>query len=135
MARILLQGFCVIGNHKIFYKNESVTHDLKIDDKVTLKISAIDFFSSEELAVAKSQQYVIECAPDQRWTDSWITCSAEGYFNLFAWLIGMRVRRAKCFCLCGTYNRNDKGAFVVGKSTTICVATDGSLSFFANDVK
>ncbi|MGZ3874397.1 MAG: hypothetical protein ACXVJD_15860, partial [Mucilaginibacter sp.] len=46
-----------------------------------------------------------------------------------------RVKRSKCFCLCGVFNQDDSTAFPIGSNNTIVIEKTGLISFFANDAK
>ena len=63
-----------------------------------------------------------------------IPAGPQGYNNHLANLVGQRLRRTKCFCLCGIYNKNPATAFEIGTERVITCTKDGISSFFANDV-
>lgn len=101
-------------------------------------MAAIDsrqLFSDFKLPVHKGDVYEFRCDPGQHWKDWWIKTNADGFFNLLAWIAGLRVKGVKCFCLCGCYNDDEATAFPIGLHKTITIEKDGYLSFFANDSK
>ncbi|MGZ3752862.1 MAG: hypothetical protein ACXVB0_20845 [Mucilaginibacter sp.] len=107
--------------------------DIKHDAVFT--ISAQELYSKDMLRVKKGEKYQFRCEGDQKWKDWFISTTADGYFNLFAWIFGMRVKRSKCFCLCGVFNQDDSTAFSIGSNNTIVIEKTGLISFFANDAK
>jgi hypothetical protein len=80
----------------------------------TLIIDAKDIYSPEQIAVEKDEKYEFACDETQRWKDWFINSGPNGYPNLLARLWGLRVKSAKCFCLCGAYNVQDRDAFPIG---------------------
>ncbi len=108
---------------------------LQVGEHRTLIINARDVYSSEQIAVEKDEKFELVCAGKQRWKDWFISSGPDGYFNFFAGLWGLRVKPVKCFCLCGAYNKQDRGAFPVGSYCALTTAQPGNLSFFANDSK
>jgi len=100
----------------------------------TLTIAAIDLYSNDPLQVGAGEEYQFYCDWHQAWKDAWITTTPDGYFNVLGWLIGMRVKHTKCFCLCGVYDEDDSTGFAIGSDKTIITQQTGLISFFANDV-
>jgi len=99
----------------------------------TLTILAAEPCSFAMIEVKAGENYQLVCDGTQRWKDASITSSPKGYFNLLAWLYGLRLKGVPCFCLCGLYDCNDKSAFAIGSGTSLTAAQDGMISFFAND--
>ncbi len=110
-------------------------HKLQINsfNRITITIQANEQYSSHKIEVEKNEVYQFVCDKHQRWKDWFICSSPEGFFNLFAWLAGLRVKGVKCFCLCGTYNDQDQKAFSIGINKIETIKENGTLSFFAND--
>ncbi len=102
-------------------------------DSQELSIKAKELFSTDRIKVKAGQSYEVTCGKEQRWTDWFIPSDAEGYINPLALLIGMRVPKTNCFCLCVAYNDSLPGAFAIGFKNKVRVKEDGNISFFAND--
>lgn len=98
-------------------------------------INAKTLYSTDILHVKKGEQYQFYCDKDQGWKDWFIPTGPNGYFNVLAWLIGLRLKSAKCFCLCGVYDQKDSTAFAIGSNNIIQMEKTGVVSFFANDTK
>lgn len=115
---------------------QPVIHTIGIGEQLTLEIDAGDRYSMQRIAVKPSEAYLILCDAGQHWIDLIIPSSPDGYTNYLARLFGLRVKGAKCFCLCGAWNESDERAFDIGTKTAyVAVASkEGTLSFFANDV-
>lgn len=118
-------------NNKLGIKN--MDYRLEPLQTVQLIISAKDQYSPTHLLVNNAEVYEFYCDPEQRWKDWFIKCDANGFFNLFATLAGLRVKQAKCFCLCGSYNNDERQVFRIGASASITTNISGYISFFAND--
>src|SRR5687768_16204758 len=103
-------------------------HTMQIGDELLLTICAKDKFSFDKIAVISGQVFEFTCDRKQRWKDWYINSGPDGFFNLPAWLIGLRVKGVKCFCLCGAYNDQDKGAFAIGSQKLVHVRKAGTLS-------
>lgn len=108
-------------------------HQLEPGATMTIRVKAGQRYS-ESVAVTPGEQYHIGYPAGQRWYDLFIPASPAGYANPLAAFFGMRVKGAKCMCLCATYNNTDTDAFAVANNATITAAMPGTLCFFANDV-
>lgn len=108
-------------------------HRLSVGEQKTLLLCAKDEYSKEKLLIAPNEIYLFFCDEDQSWTDWFIKTTPKGYFNLLASIKGLRLRKTKCFCLCGAYNQSDAGAFAIGMRNEVIMTEAGNLSFFAND--
>lgn len=108
-------------------------HRLSVGEQKTLALCAKDVYSKETLLINANEVYLFFCDEDQSWTDWFIKTTPKGYFNLLASIKGLRLRKAKCFCLCGAYNQSDAGAFAIGMHNEVIMQEAGKLSFFAND--
>jgi len=101
-----------------------------------LTIIADQLFSDDCIAIGPGEQYDIWCNEGEKWKDWYKTSAPEGYNNPFAKPFRLRCRTAKCFCLCGVYDKDDETSFEIGMRTTIFPEnTRKLLSFFANDVR
>ena len=100
---------------------------------ITILVAADQLFSAQKLHVRAGELYEITCDGQQRWKDWFIPSSPEGFWNPFAVLAGLRVKKAKCFCLCACYNDDISTAFPIGTGKEVRVELDGYISFFAND--
>jgi hypothetical protein len=116
-------------------KGSATIYTMHIGDEVTLTIGAGERYSLQRIAVRQGEVYTINCHKSQRWYDLIIPASPDGYNNFIAPIFGLRVKDAKCFCLCGAWNENDQHAFTIGTEGVTAIApAEGRLSFFANDV-
>lgn len=116
-------------------KGITSAHSLQIGEEVILTVRARERYSLQRIAVRKGEAYAISCDHAQRWYDLVIPSSPNGYKNFIAPLFGLRVKDAKCFCLCGAWNDDDHNAFAIGtEGVTAIPLNEGTLSFFANDV-
>ena len=108
-----------------------------IGASITLQLFAADFYSRESIAVAPGQVYQVEVLPNQYWTDWWKKSDASGFNNPLANLWGKRVKKTKCFTLCGVYDKNESTGFAIGLQKEIVVSAPSAsvLYFFANDSK
>lgn len=106
---------------------------IPLNTTIPLDIKAEEPYSSQQIAVFKGETYIFSCDSRQRWTDWKIKTTPNGFFNPFAWLLGLRVKKAKCFCLCACYGNNDNTGFAIGNYRKVDIEQDGVLSFFAND--
>lgn len=113
-----------------------VIHSIQVAESLTLELMACEEYSSNTITVAEGQSYHICCDEKQRWRDAIFSSKPTGYFNPFALIAGMRVRKTKCFCLCGVYDKDDSTGFAIGINKTFIVPKEcEQLSFFANDTK
>ncbi len=110
-------------------------HTIPLNTTVNLKINAAEPFSTEKVSVNKGEEYHIYSEPNQIWNDWYIKASPDGYSNFIGAIWGLRVKGAKCFCLCGAYNEDHSRVFAIGSDKTFIIEDSGTLSFFANDVK
>lgn len=108
---------------------------LQPNGTISLFIDAREEYSTQQLQVQKGEQYTFTCEPNQKWKDSFIKTSPNGFFNIAAWIAGLRVKKVKCFCLCACYNEQDNTAIPIGEKRSIEIAEDGILSFFPNDTR
>ena len=100
---------------------------------MTIPLNARDIYSPDKLLINKDENYLFFCNNDQFWMDWFIKTSPNGFYNLLASIHGLRIKSAKCFCLCGAYNNSDNGAFAIGIRKEVKIIESGTLSFFAND--
>lgn len=118
-------------------KNDIKRHLLKVGEVKQLNIDAWEEYSSNRITIRQEEIYHIWCDDKQRWKDSILpSASPSGFLNVLALIAGMRVKKTKCFCLCGVYNEKDSTAFSIGIDKTF-TTTNGydELSFFPNDTK
>ncbi len=111
-----------------------VIHKPDIGSILVIKVNSGDVHSTNQVEVIAGEVYHIWCDKGQWWVDMVIPAGPNGYYNPLANLFGQRVKGVKCFCLCGTYDNNDKRAFAIGSAAEIKITRSGQLSFFANDV-
>jgi hypothetical protein len=100
---------------------------------LVLTIHAIEKNSSDQLIVNENEIYRFTCDSGQRWKDWYISSGPKGFFNPFAILAGLRIKKYSCFCLCGVYDKRDSTAFKIGNGSEEKVRNGGTISFFAND--
>ncbi len=112
-----------------------MVYSLAIGEILNIAVDSRELYSSEQLRVTIKEEYEFQCNHMQKWKDWFIKTHANGYLNPIAALIGLRVKKTKCFRLCGCYNNNDASAFSIGMKGKTTVIVTGSLSFFANDVR
>ena len=109
------------------------SHTLDPAGRLEVPVDSKLRYSADTLKVKAGEKYRFSVKPEQRWKDWFISTTAHGYTNPMAVLSGLRVKKAKCFCLCGCYDHNDTDAFPIGKFMEESMKRDGTLSFFAND--
>jgi hypothetical protein len=108
---------------------------LALNQSALFIIDAKELYSEHTLYVKSGEEYEFFCDPDQHWKDWFVTANPDGYFNPLALLMGLRAITAKCFCLCGAFDRDDSTSFPIGSKNIVRMQKMGLLSFFANDVK
>jgi hypothetical protein len=113
-----------------------MVHTVTYGNSVTIKLFAKDFYSRDSFEVQAGMRYLLICDGNQTWNDWFVTSSPSGYNNLLAKLFGLRLKTAKCFCLCGVFDKIEGTSFRIGSSFHIePQATTKILSFYANDYK
>ncbi len=110
-------------------------HKLNIGETQIIQVKASADYSNDQITVSDGEAYKVWCNKGNWWVDMIIPAGADGYPNPLANLFGQRVKGARCFCLCGTYNNNDAAAFAIGRQHEFDIKQNAVLSFFANDVK
>ncbi len=108
-------------------------HRLSVGEQKTLLLCAKDEYSKEKLLINPNEIYLFFCDEEQTWADWFIKTTPKGFFNVLASIQGLRVKKVKCFCLCGAYNQSDVAAFAIGMRNEVTMQEAGNLSFFAND--
>jgi hypothetical protein len=83
--------------------------------------------------VQTGEVYDFKCDPSQRWKDWLIPTGPNGFFNPLATLVGLRVKKVKCFALCTAYIHDENKNFTIGSERKITATDTGQLFFFAND--
>lgn len=109
--------------------------DLSVNQSAFFIVSAKELYSEDMLFVKKGEEYEFYCDKDQHWKDLFISTGPDGYTNPLASLAGLRVKRAKYFCLCGVYDTDDNTSFIIGSGCIVHIERLGMVSFFANDTK
>lgn len=109
-------------------------HTIGLNETITIRVIARESYSTDGLVVTFGEHYKFSCHPDECWVDWYLPSSPDGITNVFAWLAGLRVRDAKCFCLCAAYHKHE-GGFGIGSAKNITITQNGTLWFFANDAK
>jgi hypothetical protein len=125
-----------IGNKRVI-KNDIKRHLLKVGEFKQLDIDAWEEYSSNRITITEGEIYHVWCDDKQYWKDSILpSATPSGFFNALALIAGMRVKKTKCFCLCGAYNEKDSTGFSIGIDKTF-ITHNGydELSFFPNDTK
>src|SRR5438067_1289894 len=112
-----------------------MTYQLSPSESATVLVDSAACYSADELAVTAGEQYEFSCDPGEPWNDWWVKPNADGYSNPLASLWGQRLRGAKCFCLCGAYDEDDRTAFAIGSRLQLTAAQSGKIRFFANDAR
>ena len=100
-----------------------------------MTIVAEEPYSAERIGVEPGETYEVIVAPGQQWVDWFLRADPlNGCWNPLAVWKGMRVRDARCFTLCATYNDIDDDAFRVPVGEPLVMPSGAkTLSFFAND--
>ena len=110
-------------------------YSLQVLETITIDVKARDFYSHFSFDVKQGHVYEFNHDSHTQWCDWYKWCGADGYdFPLASW-IGMRVKNAKCFSLCGSYNQERDKTFLIGSSNKILIDQNAHLYLFANDVK
>lgn len=111
-------------------------HTLSGVNLITITLFAEDFYSRDSFEVQAGIRYQIICDANQSWRDWFVPSSPLGYNNFLAKLFGLRLKTAKCFCLCGVFDKLEETSFRIGTLSDIePQETDKILYFFANDYK
>ena len=113
----------------------SMEHHIPIGQSVTIAVNAKDFYSSDTVIVSPLEVYEFSCNPEHKWTDWFIHSNADGFTNILANIAGLRLRKVKCFTLCGSYNNNEEMLFPIGTYRKVTMQSSGNVSFFANDTR
>ena len=58
------------------------------------------------------------------------TSPPDGFVNIVAMIAGMRVKKTKCFCLCGAYDKMDSTGFAIGRDKTFTVPANRQQLYF-----
>jgi hypothetical protein len=100
-----------------------------------VRVHAEETFSAHpQISVKTGESYSMIAAKKAEWRDSWIRSGAAGYANPLLWFAKPRLSQVRCFCLCGTIDKNEENHFAVGKYLEkYTVGVSGTLFFFAND--
>lgn len=113
-------------------------YQLQTNQEIEIPVFARDYYSRHSILIEPGHKYMLTCKPRQYWWDWFIPSSPQGYRNFFAEWVGLklRVESAKCFCLCGVYNKDEITVFKISNGTLINSQQEStSLYFFANDYK
>ncbi|GAB5472417.1 MAG: hypothetical protein Mars2KO_05160 [Maribacter sp.] len=108
---------------------------LNTNEEKTVRVCAKEYYSSVALSIKAGQQYRFEVDDKDIWVDFFLSCNAKGFRNIFLRKRDRRVRKVRCFHLCGTIGMNDDHNFPIGLETEYHVLHSGNLHFFANDKK
>lgn len=107
---------------------------LQINQPQTIKIHAWDYYSRISLSVKKGEVYSFSVAKRPIWVDFFVPCNADGFHNPILADRYKRLRGAKCFKLCGNFNKKEETNFAIGQELeNYTIPEDGELYFFAND--
>lgn len=114
---------------------ENTESTLVIGDALEIKVCAKEKFSAHPaIFVNKGECYAFKTLPNQRWKDWFIKTTPKGFFNFLLLFSGRRVKKVKCFALCGTIQKNEEHHFYIGNTNVEhTVPISGDLYFFAND--
>lgn len=113
-----------------------MVYKLNANETVEVVIFARDFYSRHSLAIEPNETYQVTCKRKQRWWDWFIPSSPAGYRNILVEWAGLRLETARCFCLCGAFDKDENQLFKIGKSCNIGPQQKKvALYFFANDCK
>lgn len=103
---------------------------------IEITVYAKDFYSRHSLIINPGETYRITSKKSQYWWDWFVPSSPSGYCNPLAVRLGLRVKTAKCFSLCGAFDEDENTVFEIGKSAVAPVQQNKrSLYFFANDYR
>lgn len=110
-----------------------MNHTIQISTSISLRVKAKERYSTEKINIVAGEEYEFRCDEEECWVDWFIPATPNRVYNPFASLVGLRVKKALCFCLCGSYNDKEECLFAIGGSKKIEMEESGTLSFFAND--
>ena len=96
----------------------------------TINVKSADYWTDSSVTVQKGDKYRFEATG--KWTDWFITTTADGYKN-FIYELFARNPKAPMFSLNGAVGRS-KPYFFIGTNKVITMPASGKLSFFANDI-
>jgi hypothetical protein len=111
-------------------------YTIKTNNVIEITLYARDYYSRNSLVIEPGETYRIVSKKCQYWWDWFIPSAASGYWNPLAIHLGLRVKTAKCFSLCGAYNRDENTVFEICTDAVIIAQQNKRLLyFFANDNK
>jgi hypothetical protein len=105
------------------------------NQEIQITVVAKDIYGGfPTLNVLAGEIYNFQVMENQTWIDSWYKTTPKGFWNFLLIFAKSRVPKAKCFCLCGTINKDESNHFEIGeKLENYTVPIDGFLYFFPND--
>lgn len=106
---------------------------LKKNKTIKIKLETKEHFGgSTILDVSHGEEYIVTFSDKKTAKDLWYPSNPKGFFNPLV-LLAKRVKKAKCFQLCGTINKNEDHHFPIQKGKSFLIPASGKLYFFAND--
>lgn len=111
-------------------------HTIAANQVIEITVYAKDFYSRHSLVINPGETYRITSKKSQYWWDWFVPSSPSGYYNPLASWAGLRVKTAKCFSLCGAFDKDENTVFEIGKAAVVPAQKNKrSLYFFANDYR
>jgi hypothetical protein len=113
-----------------------MVYTIALNQVIEITVYAKDFYSRHSLIINPGETYRISSKKCQYWWDWFVPSSASGYYNPLAVRLGLRLKTAKCFCLCGAFDKDENTFFEIGKTAMISAQENKRvLYFFANDYR
>lgn len=108
---------------------------MQVSEEQEVKVLAKELYScNPSIIVEEGQVFELTVNPEQTWKDWCIKTPPDGFFNPFLMFFKKRVKKAKCFCLCGTIDKDELNHFQIGSGVFSFTAfKGGNLYFFPND--
>lgn len=102
---------------------------------VTITVQAKEHYGgSPTLSVQAGEVYSFQAPPGQCWKDAYLSSGPDGIFNFLLWFAPPRLKKVRCFTLCGAIGKTEDHLFRIGsKLERFTMPASGELYFFAND--
>lgn len=108
---------------------------MNVEEQITFPVYARQFWNDSYIDLIEGATYLFNA--QGTWLDFIIPCGPDGYTSLFYQEKLERLLRLpnkKWFTLCGTLDRDDHTAFVIGGSCLYTAQNMGRLYCFTNDI-
>lgn len=104
---------------------------LRVGESSSMTVNSASYWNDSVVRVKKGERYLLEASG--KWTDWFITTTADGYSNWFYEHL-TRNPKAPMFSLVGSVAKKPGSDFFVGVKKEMAMTLDGQLSFYANDI-